>query len=758
MGQLQWQGLRVGDRPTAAGGEARRLVRLALLGGFALYLAGLVIWLGIGLLPTVSAHLAVFRHVLERAGAGHGAWATIAARIADRSMLMGGLAMVVVQSLFSALNLVLGLILLLHRSSERICQLLALAVLGTAATFNAPSHQVFDVLGKPPVIKGLHFAFHVISGTATCGLCSSSRRWWPAAADLAPAAGRHRRRGGGRRRADHLEKRLFAPPAILRRVLRRADPGRWHRRHHRAPAGGHHSRGPPAVPAPARGARAGGRSGGGVDRCMGGLTTATGAARDAHRLDGWLETATFAVFAVVPVMLFVGVLRYRLWDIDVVVGRGLLYGSFAAAAGSAYVVAVVVAGAVTTGLWLTALVMAAVAVAVDPLRRVLRTAANRVVFGQSLTPSEGMRALADGLARLTPGDELAELTRVAACGTRAAGAELWVAAGERLLLFARWPERGAGRSVLQPDGAAFGDWAAAIGESRCEPVRYHDRLLGVLALRLHAGVFLPPEEERLVADLVGHAGLLVHNAGLAAELARQLDALEARTAELRASLAELVAAQDAERKKLERDIHDGAQQELVALLMTIRAVGPDLAGDDRAAAARAAAELDEMRAMVESTAHNLERLCGGDLPAILVEEGPAAMLQTATAPLRRTGLRVEVRQLRAGRAPLGVEAAVYFCCLEAAQNAAKHAQASTLTIEIDVGDGEVRLAVTDDGIGFDQSALAASRGLGNLARRIEDADGTLVIESARGQGTRVLGRIPLVAATRPLASPVGSVG
>ncbi|MCL2394596.1 MAG: ATP-binding protein [Acidimicrobiaceae bacterium] len=753
-------------RHLAGGAERRSIVRILILAWFALYLAGLLGWLGIGLLPTLADHISAFRQALLSEAAGHGVWARLAGRIADRTMLMGGLGTVIVQSLFSLLNLALGGFLLFRRPFERVPQLLILALLGTAATFNSPSHQVFHVLGEPPPIQAIHYTFHIISGTAYLwavflfpdgrfppGTIRSVRLRWILGAGVTVAIAVVCWRSSF---VSHppffvgffgVLTPVIGIPATTVRMRQTTD--REVRQQCRLLRGA-------LLPSAAVAAVW-------VVAWVVSLTGTSGAA-GAHHLDGILENWFPAAFAVVPVVLFIGVLRYRLWDIDVVISRALLYLSLGGCALAGYVAVVSVAGTLAPGWWSTALVMAAVALGIDPLRRRLQRAANRVVFGQVLTPAEAVRSLADGLAQVKGGNSLAELVQAAAVGTRAAEASLWVAVDDHLLEVARWPESGRHfrRRTVPLSSAAEEISPASVDADRFEPISYRDRRLGGLALNLHPGVPLPPQEERLIAELAGHAGLLVHNAQLAAQLARELETLEAGAEELRRSLRALVAAQDTERRGLERNIHDGAQQELVAILIMVRTLlarahahsaGAGNAPDAGRAQGEAHVEVDdavaELASMTVSTTDNLERLCGGGLPAVLVDRGPGPALDATAAPLRRAGMEVVVLDRTDARAPLDVEAAVYFCALEAVQNAAKHARATRLDVQLDAFEPDSRyeggfeFSVRDDGIGFDPTALGEGSGLENLVSRLAVLGGTVTVESAPGHGTTVRGRVAI---------------
>jgi PAS domain S-box-containing protein len=204
--------------------------------------------------------------------------------------------------------------------------------------------------------------------------------------------------------------------------------------------------------------------------------------------------------------------------------------------------------------------------------------------------------------------------------------------------------------------------------------------------------------------------------------------------ELRASRARIVEAADAERRRVERDLHDGAQQRLLAVAMDLRLAAEQVeAGDPdaRETLAEAAKELD--RATTE-----LRELARGLHPAILTERG----LEPAVAGLvRRAPLPVDVRVQVEGRPPPAVEAAAYFVVAEALTNIARYAEATSATIAIERTDGALVVEVTDDGRGG--ARVDAGTGLRGLSDRLAVLDGTLQVLSPEGQGTWVLARIPL---------------
>ncbi|MDQ3708744.1 MAG: sensor histidine kinase, partial [Actinomycetota bacterium] len=230
--------------------------------------------------------------------------------------------------------------------------------------------------------------------------------------------------------------------------------------------------------------------------------------------------------------------------------------------------------------------------------------------------------------------------------------------------------------------------------------------------------------------LAAQAGLVLRNVRLTAELYQRLD-------DLRASRQRLVAAQDTERRRLERDLHDGAQQQLVALKVKL-ALAKTLA--TREHATKAAQVLGRLAGDADDAITTLRDLARGIYPPLLADQGLAVALQ---AQARKAPLPVTVHADGIGRYPQDTEAAVYFCCLEALQNTAKYASAAHATITLTQHHGALVFTVTDDGVGFDPATTTRGSGLQNMADRLAAHGGTLTIHSAQGQGTTVSGQLPV---------------
>jgi signal transduction histidine kinase len=222
---------------------------------------------------------------------------------------------------------------------------------------------------------------------------------------------------------------------------------------------------------------------------------------------------------------------------------------------------------------------------------------------------------------------------------------------------------------------------------------------------------------------------LVRSAASATLLAVENGALEG---ELRASRARIVEAGHAERRRIERDLHDGAQQRLVALRMHLSLVGEQIGGSR---------ELESLGIEVDQAIHELRDLAHGVYPQLLAQAGVGTALM---AVARRSGMPVHVYEHGLSRHAEPVEITVYFCCVECLQNAAKHAgPGASVTVTLGESDGGVEFCVEDDGAGFDPAAVQRGSGLTNLADRLSAAGGTLHIDSSPGEGTRVSGRVPV---------------
>jgi signal transduction histidine kinase len=262
-----------------------------------------------------------------------------------------------------------------------------------------------------------------------------------------------------------------------------------------------------------------------------------------------------------------------------------------------------------------------------------------------------------------------------------------------------------------------GEWAVE--------VRDHGDLLGALSVRMPPADPMNPAKEKLVKDLAAQAGLVLRNVRLVEDL--------------RASRQRLVAAQDEERRRLERNIHDGAQQQLVALAVKAR-LARQLLDRDRDAAADV---LGQIETETQGALEDLRDLARGIYPPLLADEGLVAAIR---AQARKAAIEVSLEAEGVGRYPEDVEATVYFCALEALQNVAKYAGAGGATVHLAQSNGSLSFAVIDRGRGFDPTSVRSGSGLQGMADRLAAVGGSLDITSAAGSGTTVTGRVPLTSA------------
>jgi signal transduction histidine kinase len=447
----------------------------------------------------------------------------------------------------------------------------------------------------------------------------------------------------------------------------------------------------------------------------------------------WINDVFFTLTALamavgIPTASGIAILRYRLLDIDVVINKTVVYGALAAFVTLVYVGIVVGIGALVGSrgnVFLTILATAIIAIAFQPARTRARHLANRLVYGRRATPYEVLSRLAHGIGSQYSADEAAPaLARIVGEGTGAAVAEVWLLVAGELRPAASWPKPAEPlpRTPIDVDGREL---APIPGIDRAVPVEHHGELLGALAVSMPRGEALTGTTEKLIEDAASQAGLMLRNVRLIEEL--------------RASRQRLVAAQDEERRRLERNIHDGAQQQLVALAVKLRLVEA-MAEKDPVKAKGLAAE-----AKVESqeALENLRDLARGIYPPLLADKGLTAALE---AQVRKAPFPVQIEPNGIGRYSAEAEATAYFCVLESLQNAAKYAQASSAMVRLAQADGHLVFSVTDDGRGFDPATTPRGTGLKNLADRVESLGGTVEIRSRPGQGTTVTGRIPVVSA------------
>jgi signal transduction histidine kinase len=189
---------------------------------------------------------------------------------------------------------------------------------------------------------------------------------------------------------------------------------------------------------------------------------------------------------------------------------------------------------------------------------------------------------------------------------------------------------------------------------------------------------------------------------------------------------------------LERNLHDGAQQQLAALSVKVRLAQQLTSRDPKGATAM----LEDVQTDATDALENLRHLARGIYPPLLADKGLVTALE---AQVRRAPIPVQVRDDGIGRYGQDVEAAVYFSCLEALQNVAKYAEATQAEIVLTNGEGVLRFEVRDDGVGFDPARTGYGTGLQGIADRLAALEGSVDIRSAPGQGTTVIGRVPFEA-------------
>ena len=389
---------------------------------------------------------------------------------------------------------------------------------------------------------------------------------------------------------------------------------------------------------------------------------------------------------------------------------------------------------------LSILATAIVALGLEPLRSWLETTAKRWVQGDRATPYDVLSRFSESVSGGTDdADVPGRMARLLAEGTGARWAQVWLMVEDEPELAAAWPqEAGSKERRLDADEQGLRSLDVTLDGAR----------FGILRLQEHRDQPLSPVEERLFAGLAAQAGLVLRGARLRAELARRADDLAALADDLQASRRRVVDARDSERRRLERDIHDGAQQHLVALVVNLRlaqtltARSPD----------RARAVLEEQGDAVDNAITSLVDLSRGIYPKVLTEAGVAAAVRDVVSS---SSIPVVVLDGGIGRHAAELETALYFCCVEAVQNAVKHAAAGRIEVELATVGDRVELLVRDDGRGFEVADVVAAGGLANLRDRVDAVNGDLVVRTNQAGGTEVVVTVPVpVPVPVPISVPI----
>lgn len=425
-------------------------------------------------------------------------------------------------------------------------------------------------------------------------------------------------------------------------------------------------------------------------------------------------------FFLLIVAIVIATFRYRLLDVDVVLRRSVVYGALWTLIGLAYVGLATLSGLGTSDdlpVTLTILVTVIATIALAPLRRWLNRVAERRVYGERLTGYDLLVTFGTTLEHIrNPPDLAAQLVRMIVDGLGLTWARVRLEQGQ-----------------IAAAGSVTGEPVLVL------PMRYGDDELGAIECGSKVEGRYEARDHELLQTLARQAALAVHDAQLNAELLDRLSQIEHQAEELSASRARIVQAQNTERRRIERVLHDGIQQEIVALVARMRLARNQLARDP----ARAEATLAEMQEEVYRIIDELREFAHGIHPPVLTDEGLVAAVESGA---RRLPIPVRVSAVdgvRTARYSSEVEESAFFFVSEALTNVLKHADAHQVVITIAQQNGDLMVEVGDDGVGFDaESGNGGGSGLTGLRDRIEAVGGELRISSAAPTGTTLRARMP----------------
>ena len=431
------------------------------------------------------------------------------------------------------------------------------------------------------------------------------------------------------------------------------------------------------------------------------------------------DVAFALLVPLIPIAAGIAILRYRLYDIDFVLSKTLVFALLAAFITGVYIAVVAAVGSLTGASSLLATVI--VAVLFQPARVWARRLANRLVFGERATPYEVMAGFSERVADAVSTEQvLPQMAEAAGTGVGAAEVTIRVAlpdGGERV---ERWQGPSAGGRTAEP-------WETTIVHQG-EPV-------ATLTVTKPANDPITPAERGLLEDLGAQAGLAVHNVRLTEELGVRLRELDVQAAALRVSRERLVTARDAQRRGLQRDIQEGPERQLLEIGRAVRAVDEP-------------AELDPLIDRANDTLEGLRDLARGVFPPLLADQGIVPALQ---AHVRKVGAHTTIvadPSVAGRRLDADVEACVYFCCLQAIQNVLRHAANAPSTVHLSLTDDVLTFEIADEGAGFDTRTTPRGMGLQIIQDRVDALEGSLSVTSGVS-GTTVVVTVP--ASDRSLA-------
>ncbi|MGB9112608.1 MAG: histidine kinase, partial [Acidimicrobiales bacterium] len=417
-----------------------------------------------------------------------------------------------------------------------------------------------------------------------------------------------------------------------------------------------------------------------------------------------------------------------------------------------------------TLLILSMIAAAASALIYGPARTRLRAYSNRIVYGEREAPDTVLRTFATRLTRAMPLEELLLQVVESLRKTLAlTSAEIWTGSGGVLERAVSVPDAPGARMVLSASEESVVARAGVAGNAwleiwmpqilkghdgvaiRVAPTTHSGRVLGlVVATRKSDGERFSEGDDTTLVELARQLGLALHNVELDSALQESLDEVRRQADELRASRARIVAASDAARRQIERNLHDGAQQHLVALAVNVR-LARQLVETDPTGSVEI---LDALGGELQDAVQELRALAHGIYPPLLIDRGIEEALRSAAS---RAAIPTDVEAEGLRRYSPEEEAAVYFCCMEALQNAGKHAgEQASATVRVHEREGTLFFDVVDDGAGFDMNgAKGHGAGFVNMRDRVGAIGGTLSVQSAPGKGTKISGHLPLSGASEP---------